>query len=261
MEGWISLYRKIQESKIYPKGRRFTEFEAWIDLLLNANHSDQEVILGYNIYICKRGQQLRSQETLAKHWNWSKSKVRRTLHLFQKCFMIELKPDRKTTQITICNYDKYQSERTASEPQVNRKRTASDTQTIMNNNNNNDNNEDMSVLNFDTDAAYESKSNKIDINFAIFWDRYGKKLGDKKRCEKKWYMLTMGEQQKIIKILSAYLKTIKDKQYLPYPTKFLKERRWENEDLLSGKDDQLDMNGKPRPGPEYCLVKGEWTVL
>lgn len=138
MEGWIKLYRKVQENRFYPKNKEFTQFEAWIDLLLNANHSDQEVILGNEVYICKRGQQLRSLDTLSKRWNWSKGRVRRVLHLYQKCSMIVLKPERKTTQITICNYDIYQGERNASdtdnETRTERERNASGTQTRMNKN-------------------------------------------------------------------------------------------------------------------------------
>jgi hypothetical protein len=112
--GWIKLHRKVQENEFYPKGREFTRFEAWIDLLLNANHKDGKMKIGSKI-IVKRGEQLRSLETLSKKWSWSKARVKRTLLLFQKHEMIEKIATQQSTQlptrITICNYDKYQDER------------------------------------------------------------------------------------------------------------------------------------------------------
>lgn len=73
-------------------------------------------------------------------------------------------------------------------------------------------------------------SDKID--FSVFWDLYNHKVGDKPGAKKKWDKLKLSEQEKIISILPAYVKTIKDKQYQPYPITWLNQKRWENEDLL-----------------------------
>lgn len=111
-----------------------------------------------------------------------------------------------------------------------------------------------------SDAIKEKKENNTYSDFRGFWDTYDKKLGNKKNCEKKWAKLKPEEQEKIMNILPAYLKTIKDKQYQPYPETFLHERRWENEHLISG-NAEVDKNGNPRPGPEYSLVNGNWSVI
>lgn len=110
MSGWIKLYRKIEDSSIYPQNREFTKFEAWIDLLLIVNHSDGEILLKNEVYQCKRGQSVRSIETYQNRWSWSRQKVRSFLNMLQKNSMIELKTTTKTTILTICNYDIYQSE-------------------------------------------------------------------------------------------------------------------------------------------------------
>ena len=111
------------------------------------------------------------------------------------------------------------------------------------------------------DAINKGKKEKKEyiVDFARFWDLYNKKNGDKARCEVKWKKLTGEDQTRIIEILPRYLKTIKDKQYQPYPETFLNQRRWENEDLLPVQE--VDSEGTARPGPEYCLVNGKWTVL
>jgi uncharacterized phage protein (TIGR02220 family) len=137
--GWISLHRKIQQHWIYPQNN-YTKFEAWIDLLLNANHSEKEekVNLQNELYKCGRGQSLRSLETLSIKWGWDKSRVRRFLKLLQSDSMIVLEPLRKTTRITICNYDTYQHKRNTDETQVKRNGNADETQMNPNNNDNND---------------------------------------------------------------------------------------------------------------------------
>lgn len=109
--GWISIHRKIQDDLIYPKGRPFTKYEAWIDLIMEVNHTDQEVLIGNRIVKCKRGQSIRSQETWAKRWNWDRSKVRRFFKMLQDSGKIESKNEQKTTRITISNYDTYQGKR------------------------------------------------------------------------------------------------------------------------------------------------------
>ena len=145
-EGWISLHRKIQKSNLYPKNRPFTTFEAWIDLLLNANHTEQKVNIKFEMFICKRGQLLRSQEGLSLAWNWDRSSVRRFLKLLEKDQKVTIKTTSKTTVITICNYDKYQGERPTTQQQNDQRR----------NTNNND------LINFN--KGFEKKVEKININ-------------------------------------------------------------------------------------------------
>ena len=77
----------------------------------------------------------------------------------------------------------------------------------------------------------EKEIKEVKIDFIEFWNLYNKKDGDKNGCIKKWNKLTLAEQQKIISILPNYLKTIKDKQFQPYPSTWLNQRRWENEDV------------------------------
>lgn len=70
------------------------------------------------------------------------------------------------------------------------------------------------------------KDKEAKIDFEIFWDLYDKKVGDKSKCEKKWYSLSDAERQKIIDTVPAFKKSIKDIQYLPYPETYLNQKRW-----------------------------------
>ena len=123
-KGWISLHRTIEDHWLYPKNREFTKYEAWIDILLETNHSEQKVLIKDNLITCKRGESVRSMKEWANRWNWSKSKVKRFFDLLQSDSMIEYKSVQITTHLTVCNYDSYQDSRNANETQTNLRRTS-----------------------------------------------------------------------------------------------------------------------------------------
>lgn len=72
-----------------------------------------------------------------------------------------------------------------------------------------------------------NKEEIIKIDFSIFWDLYGKKINSKD-SKKKWDKLSLSEQQKIIDTLPNFKKG-KDYQYLPNPTTYLNQQRWNDE--------------------------------
>jgi len=141
MSGWIKVHRKVQDHWIFKEQREFSRFEAWLDLLLCANHSEQQVIIQGVIYTVKQGESLHSLETWAKRWNWSKSKVKRFFDTLTKELMIVTTNETKTTRVTICNYASYQVERNADDTQTKRRRNADETQTEPNKNEENEKND------------------------------------------------------------------------------------------------------------------------
>ena len=142
-KGYIALYRKIQDNKLWKKKRVFSEAEAWIDILMEAQHSEQqqEVLLGMAVIECGYAQSLNSIKTWAKRWGWSMSRVTRFFKLLKNENMIETENVKKTTRLTVCNYSRYDPKRIASELQSNRERNASEKQSVTDNNVNNVNNE------------------------------------------------------------------------------------------------------------------------
>lgn len=146
--GWISLHRQLTNHYFWKEKRVFSKAEAWIDILLNVNHTDKDVLIKNTIYKVKRGDSINSLDTWASRWNWNKSKVRRFLSLLQQENMIVTKNETQTTRLTVCKYDSYQPTGNANETQVKRKRNANDTQTTPNNNVNNVNNENKVYRSF-----------------------------------------------------------------------------------------------------------------
>ena len=142
--GWISLHRQIQEHWLWEE-KPFTRGQAWIDMLLLANHADKRFMLGNEFVEVKAGSFITSELKLMERWGWSKTKVRSFLSLLETDEMIVKKTDRKKTTITIENYSDFQDSETIKEPQKDCKRTAKEPQKNTNNNDNNDNNDNKNI--------------------------------------------------------------------------------------------------------------------
>jgi len=112
-EGWIKLHRKICQNPLFKEVRKFSKFEAWIDILLSANHKDNEIFAGFEKIIVRRGEFITSEVKLSKKWGWHRSTVRKFLAvlIFEK--MLLQKCTTKYTALTVVNYEEYQSECTA----------------------------------------------------------------------------------------------------------------------------------------------------
>jgi len=140
-KGWISVHRQFKDHWLWKEKRIFSKAEAWIDILMSVNHSEQKVIIKNVVYTVNRDESIMSLDSWSKRWNWNKSKVRRFLEVLQSELMIVTKNETQTTRLTVCNYDSYQTIGNADETQTKRKRNADETQTTPNNNTNNKNNE------------------------------------------------------------------------------------------------------------------------
>ena len=139
--GWISLHRSIQDNPIWHE-KPFSKGQAWVDMLLMANHAPKEVLIGNKVVLINRGQFHTSELKLAEKWGWSRNKVRAYLTLLEEQKMSTTKGTTKGTTVTIENYTLYQdlptTEGTAEKQRKNNEKTSKGTQTIMKNNINNE---------------------------------------------------------------------------------------------------------------------------
>ena len=58
MSGWIKLHRKINDNPVLKKSNVYSNFEAFIWLLLRANYDDAKVVIGSSIYQLKNGEMI-----------------------------------------------------------------------------------------------------------------------------------------------------------------------------------------------------------
>ena len=218
LDGWIKLHRQIISHKIW-LSEKFTDGQAWIDLLLLANHQAGMVNKRGIRLDVPRGFVGWSELNLGKRWKWSRGKVRRFFVFLVQQNMIETvqQNNKLTTLIKIVNYDQYQ-----------------DNSTIDN------------IINGTTDGhqtdikRYRNKNNKKEKNktytneFLDFWEAYPKKVG-KDAAWKAWngrdgdrpeigFVLNCLEQQKLSE---QWIK--KHGQFIPYPSTWLNQGRWADE--------------------------------
>lgn len=139
-QGWISIHRQLQQHWLW-EDKPFSRGQAWIDLLLSANHCDNKFLFGGELLEVKAGSFITSELKLAERWGWSKTKVRSFLEVLSNDGMIKKISDRKKTTIFIENYSVYQVSETTEKPLKNQRKTTEKPLKNTNNNENNENND------------------------------------------------------------------------------------------------------------------------
>jgi len=117
-DGYIYLDRCIRGHWVYKKPEYFA---AWVKMLFEVRFSEEaeRVFIDGAIIDCGRGQSLNSISTwcnvLGK--GWTTQKVRTFFKLLETDKMISTENMKKTTRLTVCNYDTYQNKKQAANAQ------------------------------------------------------------------------------------------------------------------------------------------------
>ena len=105
--GWVSIHRKLANSDLW-LSEKFTKGQAWVDLILLANHKKSEIKIRGNKVVVGRGEVGWSEEALALRWRWSRGKVSRFKKWLKQDNRIDIKESKVLSVITILNYNEYQ---------------------------------------------------------------------------------------------------------------------------------------------------------
>lgn len=211
--GWVSINRSITDNWLW-EDKPFSKGQAWIDLLLMVNHEDKKVPLGNKLILVKRGSRITSIRQLCDKWGWSNTKVMAFLNMLQQDEMIHYKSDTKKTVVSIVKYSDYQDNETDKTSQKHHKNIAKTSQKHTNNNDNNDNKKEY-IHHFET-----------------WWNEYPRKVG-KASAEKIFNRLKVDDE-----LLEVMLKALEiqkqskqwqSKEFIPHPSTYLNQRRWEDE--------------------------------
>ena len=140
MEGWIKIHRQIQKHWVWSNAEYF---KAWIAIIMFVNHEPKKVLIHGELFECDRGQSLMSLQNWVKIFgkNWTIQKVRTFFTLLENDAMICTKGMRKTTCLTVCNYDSYQDLQQTNNKQTTDKQQANNKQITTNKNDKNYKNE------------------------------------------------------------------------------------------------------------------------
>lgn len=160
MSGWFAVKRgALFHDLLKPQGK-YSRFEAWIWLLENACYEPTEIEIGGRPYMVPRGSCCFSMRFIAQKWRWSRTAVETFLGQLEKVGTVEVTEPRtgpsrsqRRSQVTICNYDKYQFDRAKEEAKNRAKNRAEEEQ---------DNN-----ITLDSSLRSESKGADAPIEFSI----------------------------------------------------------------------------------------------
>ncbi len=98
-------------------------FRAWAYILWRANYKDTKVLFNDRLVPLDRGEFLTSYANFGEAVGMSVQTVRTFWGLLEKDEMIVRKSDKKSTKITVCNYDRYQEGPTNSQQTANKQPT------------------------------------------------------------------------------------------------------------------------------------------
>ena len=235
--GWIKLYRKIEQCSLY-FSEPFTRMQAWIDLLLIANHDEKDVFIRGNRVIVHRGEIARSSENLAQRWKWSRGKVLRFLDYLEEMGMIVQQKSFVTSTISICNYSKYQDNDTADSTAD----STADGQQIVQQT---DTNKNIKKEKKDK----EEKKKTYTKDFEDAWEAY-KRKGNKAEAYKRWLQLTDQEKEQAAKHIPHYARSrewqyMKDFQSYLFKKTFAEIIKTAKGETLFDPEQTIDRNYNP----------------
>jgi len=107
-KGYYPLFRRIQKHWLW-KDKPFSKGQAWIDLLLRVNNTDEtiDVPLGNCVFKIEPGQFILAVDELPGLWGWGEKKVRLFLERLELEEMILKRGTKKGTIFTVVNQQDY----------------------------------------------------------------------------------------------------------------------------------------------------------
>lgn len=107
-DGYIKLYRKFLTNELWMQSRKYSQAEAWLDLLMSVNWIDSDMMIGYTKISVPAGSLMTSQHKLAQRWKWNIATVHKFLNGMSERHYIDVIPNSKYTIISICKWELYQ---------------------------------------------------------------------------------------------------------------------------------------------------------
>lgn len=139
MSGWYAVKRGTIEHELFAPVGKWSKFEAWNWMIEAAAYKPTVIDIGGKPYTVPRGALCFSQRFLATKFKWSKKAITTFLETLESHNAITVGviatgtgTRSKRTQVTLCNYEKYQSSGTKTEPKGDQKGTKEEQETNKN---------------------------------------------------------------------------------------------------------------------------------
>ncbi|MBX4873261.1 hypothetical protein HJA89_10145 [Rhizobium bangladeshense] len=227
MSRWIRLQTSIFDHELFA-GKEFSERDAWVWLIARAAWRETRHRVGKEMIIVPAGSLFATLRELQAVWRWgSDFRVRSFLKLLQTERMIIVNSNAGKTQITICNYTRYQNpdqEENAPETQDTRAENAPDTHGKRTKDTNNTN-----LPKFERERGRESDSD-FD-GFQEWFATWPASLTDDDDAAFSQWSKLSAEQRAAVKVETPKfidgVKASGRKNAWPTAARFLERRMWE----------------------------------
>jgi hypothetical protein len=229
--GFIKLHRKILNWQWYEDTNVFRLFT---HLLFTANWEDKKWL---NILI-KRGQLVTSLEGLSGQTGLTVKQIRTALDKLKMTNEITTKTTNRYTLVTIEKYSDYQDVPTEKGKQDNQQKDKQKT-----NKGQTDGKQRATTKEY---KEYKERKEYIYCsNFESFYQLYPKKVSKEKT--KLWFIKNKPNDQLFEKIIQSLKNNIENNmqwkkdngQYIPHPTTWLNQKRWEDEINIESSFDEI----------------------
>ena len=194
MHGYIKLHRQIIDHWLW-SDKPYSNGQAWMDLVMLANHKLKKIHLKGSLITVQRGQLAWSMVALGARWGWNDKRVARFLKLLESDEQVSRSSGRITSVITITNYDQFQSD----VDEVSNSRRANVEQTSKDKNGENEKKSSTVLRTVERRTREAAKRYFAELGYASyadpFWDHYesngwmqnrGKPIKDWKAAARNW---------------------------------------------------------------------------
>jgi len=224
--GYIRHYRAVREHWLHDNANYYM---AWWDIVMLVNHEEKKLLIDGELITCKRGEALYSISTWATKlgkW-WTVQKVKTFFKLLEADNMICCSGMRKTTRLSVVNYEKYNMKQPAANQQLTSSQPADNQQLTTTK-------ELLSIKENEKEKRLLSISDIDEI-----YSHYPKKQGKKKAYDK-LSKLKVGQTTKeiIITKLKQYVDSVDNKIYLEMFSTWCNGERWQDEYVTQGSQQQ-----------------------
>ena len=237
MEGWVKIKNNIHDDPILNKDSEY--LSVWIYLLTKSAFSEYDVIFSGEVTTLQKGQMVTSLSEIAKKTGVNISKVNRILKRLKIEKQIEMETDMQKTLITLDFSDYYEmkGEKGTEKGVKNDRKTTQETENEKEKSSKREKVKEKeikkNIKNVKNKTPLYPPGDDEEELFNLFWQSYPKRIGRiyAKRCFDK-----INPSKELVDAMLEAIKAQRksemwqrDKgQYIPNPSTWLNQRRWED---------------------------------
>lgn len=233
MQGWVKLHRRIYDNPVVRKDNDY--FAVWIYLLLNATHTEINMVFAGKEITLKKGQLITGRKQIAVNNKIDENKVERILKHFKIAQQIEQQTSNKNRLITILNWENYQCSEQQNEQQTNNKPKKSEQQ----------NEHKQECINNGLKKKEKTYNGEIENFFESVWELYPLKKGKGSVSIKQKKVLQEKGYEEIKRCIERYVVDQKNPDFYKHGSTFFN----------SGYIDYLDENFTDQKIQNYQSTK------